>query len=395
MGRDRPQDAPQPALPLDPPGAEAAASASATGCLRPPRPGASGTSATPGSAQRRLLLPGHHAADERGAGLHDRRSGRHAGAPRGDCRRPVAFRSRCCPPSGRIRPWPSIARGFNAWVDRLAQASGVDVGDRFASLPGSPAQASRFLPRLRLPPFGPRPGDDLRRRFREAELRGDLRARPAAASRPTAEQVAKFQVGHALRVGPDGPRERLDAAVPPRRPAEQQHADLPTLGPDTGFDSIGDGCRRPGRWPASSTAWTAQDRLARTILYNLNPADNDLLATMMGNFQDGSIARQDAVRQRLVVPRSEGRHGAAARLRSRTMGLLEPLRGHAHRQPLLPLLHPARVFPPHPLQPAGPRDARGPLARRHGPGRLDGPGHLLPQRGAVLRFRVTIGEEGG
>jgi glucuronate isomerase len=33
-----------------------------------------------------------------------------------------------------------------------------------------------------------------------------------------------------------------------------------------------------------------QERLARTILYNLNPADNAVFATMVGNFQDGSVA---------------------------------------------------------------------------------------------------------
>jgi glucuronate isomerase len=32
-----------------------------------------------------------------------------------------------------------------------------------------------------------------------------------------------------------------------------------------------------------------EDRLARTVLYNLNPAHNDVLATMIGNFQDGVI----------------------------------------------------------------------------------------------------------
>jgi glucuronate isomerase len=33
-----------------------------------------------------------------------------------------------------------------------------------------------------------------------------------------------------------------------------------------------------------------QDKLAKTILYNLNPADNELMATMIGNFNDGSVA---------------------------------------------------------------------------------------------------------
>lgn len=59
------------------------------------------------------------------------------------------------------------------------------------------------------------------------------------------------------------------------------------LGPDTGFDSIGD-------YPqAQSLArfldrLDSSNRLCKTILYNLNPADNEVMATMLGNFQDGS-----------------------------------------------------------------------------------------------------------
>ncbi len=59
------------------------------------------------------------------------------------------------------------------------------------------------------------------------------------------------------------------------------------LGADTGFDSIGD-------WPQAQSLATflnnldCEDKLARTILYNLNPGDNEVLATMCGNFNDGS-----------------------------------------------------------------------------------------------------------
>jgi glucuronate isomerase len=61
-----------------------------------------------------------------------------------------------------------------------------------------------------------------------------------------------------------------------------------TLGPDTGFDSIGD-------FEQARTLARFLDRLddgnqlAKTILYNLNPRDNALMATMIGNFQDGSV----------------------------------------------------------------------------------------------------------
>ncbi|MES2308308.1 MAG: glucuronate isomerase [Verrucomicrobiota bacterium] len=61
------------------------------------------------------------------------------------------------------------------------------------------------------------------------------------------------------------------------------------LGADSGFDSIGD-------WSMAEGLAHYLDRLdqkgklSKTILYNLNPRDNELIATMVGNFQDGEIA---------------------------------------------------------------------------------------------------------
>ena len=60
------------------------------------------------------------------------------------------------------------------------------------------------------------------------------------------------------------------------------------LGPDTGFDSIGDFSQ--ARALASFlNLLDGTDQLAKTILYNLNPSDNEVMATMIGNFNDGSI----------------------------------------------------------------------------------------------------------
>lgn len=61
------------------------------------------------------------------------------------------------------------------------------------------------------------------------------------------------------------------------------------LGPDTGFDSIADFPQAQAMARFFSRL-DATDQLPRSIIYNLNPADNDLFATMIGNFQDGSIA---------------------------------------------------------------------------------------------------------
>lgn len=61
------------------------------------------------------------------------------------------------------------------------------------------------------------------------------------------------------------------------------------LGPDTGFDSIGDFTVAKAMSKFLDRL-DADNKLAKTIIYNLNPRDNDLIATMIGNFQDGSVA---------------------------------------------------------------------------------------------------------
>lgn len=64
---------------------------------------------------------------------------------------------------------------------------------------------------------------------------------------------------------------------------------LKALGADTGCDSIGD-------WPQAANlsryldALDSEGSLPKTIIYNLNPADNYVVGTMIGNFQDGSAA---------------------------------------------------------------------------------------------------------
>ncbi len=59
------------------------------------------------------------------------------------------------------------------------------------------------------------------------------------------------------------------------------------MGPDTGWDSIGvpqDALKMSGFLSTLDDS----DQLAKTILYNLNPADNEMMVTMAGNFNDGT-----------------------------------------------------------------------------------------------------------
>ena len=61
------------------------------------------------------------------------------------------------------------------------------------------------------------------------------------------------------------------------------------LGPDTGFDSIGS-FNTAKAMSKFLNRLASQDKLTKTIIYNLNPCDNEVVATMLGNFQDGTVA---------------------------------------------------------------------------------------------------------
>lgn len=63
---------------------------------------------------------------------------------------------------------------------------------------------------------------------------------------------------------------------------------LKELGPDTGWDSIADYKQAEGLSRFLDTL-DGKNKLTKTILYNLNPADNEIFASMIGNFNDGSI----------------------------------------------------------------------------------------------------------
>lgn len=179
------------------------------------------------------------------------------------------------------------APAFNAWTDQLAAVSGVDCPD----LPGFLAALDKrhaFFHSLggRLSDHGlpSVPADDCT----EA---GAARAfAEARAGRPVSPPAAaEFRSYLMLFFG------HLDAD---RGWTKQLHLGalrntnsrrLRQLGPDTGFDSIGDGPQAQAL-ARYLDRLDADERLPRTIVYNLNPADNYLIATMIGNFQGGAGA---------------------------------------------------------------------------------------------------------
>ena len=175
---------------------------------------------------------------------------------------------------------------FNAWADRLSQASGTDCGSfaGFLDALGNRHDAFHAIGG-RLSDHGLTRCDaddctDVQARHTFDEARAGRAASPADA--------ARFRSYMMLHFG------RLDAG---RGWTKQLHLGalrnnstrgFRTLGPDTGFDSIGD-------WSQASALSRYLDRLDRDghlpkmVLYNVNPSDNYALATLAGNFQDGTI----------------------------------------------------------------------------------------------------------
>lgn len=176
---------------------------------------------------------------------------------------------------------------FNAWVDRLAAASDVDIAD-FPDFLSALGQRVEFFHA-----HGCRLSDH-----------GLNHAHADFCSTPAAGAIfAKARRGEAVSPAEHAQFASFVMLVLGRLYAErgwtmQLHLGalrnnnsrlLRALGPDTGFDSIGD-------WPQAAPLAAFLDRLdtdnslPKTILYNLNPADNYAFATMLGNFQDGSLA---------------------------------------------------------------------------------------------------------
>jgi glucuronate isomerase len=175
---------------------------------------------------------------------------------------------------------------WNAWIDKLGAAANVDIRN-LASLLDALAARHDFFHSLgcRLSDHG------LNTAFAEDCSRAEAAAifdRARSGQPAGAADYARFATFLMLFYG------RLDAE---KGWTKQLHLGawrgansrkLAELGPDTGFDSMGD-------WNQIASLGVYLDRLEqdhalpKMILYNVNPVQNYAFATMAGNFQDGII----------------------------------------------------------------------------------------------------------
>ena len=174
---------------------------------------------------------------------------------------------------------------FNGWVERLAAGSGTEIGNFTAFLDALCGRVDFFHAQgCRLSDHGlEQSPSHFCNESAAAAIFDQARAGVAA----TREERGQFTTFLLLFLG------RLYAE---KSWTMQLHLGalrgcntrlLARLGADTGFDSIGD-------FPQASALAAFLDRLdqdnrlPRTIIYNLNPADNYVIAGLIGNFQDGS-----------------------------------------------------------------------------------------------------------
>jgi glucuronate isomerase len=177
-------------------------------------------------------------------------------------------------------------KAFNAWADRLAAASDIDIAG-FSDFLSALRQRHDYFHQMgcRLSDHGL---NQCYADFPSERTAAGLFAKARSGKAVTPREQAQFASFMMLYLG------RLDAEkgwtkqlhLGARRNANTRL--LNHLGPDTGFDSIGDG-------PQADALGAYLDRLDREnalpkmIVYNLNPADNYVFAAMIGNFQDGSV----------------------------------------------------------------------------------------------------------
>lgn len=205
-------------------------------------------------------------------------------------------RAMAADPSFQIRVLPTFrpdramavesVEQFNAWVDRLGEAAGFEIRHYEGFLEALDRRHEYFHAMgCRLSDHGleTMPAEEytlaqVRAAF--ARLRRGAAVGPAEAARFKSALLYELALMHHRR----GWAQQFHIGALRNTNTRRWQA----LGPDTGFDSIADG---PYARPLARflDRLDRQDRLARTILYNLNPADNAMMATMIGNFQDGHI----------------------------------------------------------------------------------------------------------
>ena len=175
---------------------------------------------------------------------------------------------------------------FKAYIDKLSEVSGVAIGS-FATLLDALRVRHRFFESVgcRLSDHG------IEEFYAEDYTTSEIEAifaKVYSGNPLTEQEIIKYKSAMLVEFGimdhESGWTQQFHYG-PIRNNNSRMMA---LLGPDTGFDSIGD-FNTAKSMAKFLDRLDSQDKLAKTIIYNINPRDNEMIATMIGNFQDGSI----------------------------------------------------------------------------------------------------------
>lgn len=175
---------------------------------------------------------------------------------------------------------------FKAYIERLAEVSGVEIGS-FATLLDALRVRHSFFESVgcRLSDHGIE--EFYAEDYTSAEIEA-IFAKVYGGSTLSDEEIRKYKSAMLVEFGvmdyESGWTQQFHFG-PIRNNNSRMMA---KLGPDTGFDSIGD-FSLAKNMAKYLDRLDAQGKLTKTILYNINPRDNEMVATMIGNFQDGTI----------------------------------------------------------------------------------------------------------
>ena len=178
------------------------------------------------------------------------------------------------------------ATAWNAWVDKLATAAGTDVADFDSFAEALRRRHDHFAARgCRISDYGL--GPVLWAPCTDAELRAVF-AKARAGKAVSPEEESKFRTRLLLLCGEMDADADWTWQLHFNALRNNSTRIFRAVGPDAGVDSIGD-------WPVAAPlarvldALDSRDKLPRTVLYSLNPRDNELLVAMAGNFQRGPV----------------------------------------------------------------------------------------------------------
>lgn len=176
---------------------------------------------------------------------------------------------------------------FKAYIDRLAEVSGVEIHS-FTTLIDALEVRHRYFESIgcRLSDHGIE--EFYAEDYSQQEIE-QIFAKVYGGTQLTDEEIRKYKSAMLVEFGVMDHNTGWTQQFHFGTIRNNNTRKMALLGPDTGFDSIGD-FTLAKNMAKYLDRLDQQDALTKTILYNLNPRDNEMVATMLGNFQDGETA---------------------------------------------------------------------------------------------------------